>query len=949
MPSRQSHGGPPAKQPKSQASNKKRSINAFAIAAQQNPETIKIRQHRLGDIEGDNRPAKRVRTEGNVEGEDAVLSAKKRKNNAVKGRFDELDIDAGSDSEGNEWRMGHVDSEDDSDLDSDEAFGDSDEERFEGFAFSGSSKQGKVKKNGKGATSRGITLSEGDGDSEMESESEDDSLGGEAIDLAVMLDATKDDNEEDTKVSGERGSKGGEESEVEDSDVETKDSDDNSSVSSMEENDEDDPEKITALQNLIASLPQADVSKAPLRQRSDGASEYNTPSDFGITSKAKLTLEDLGLPSIRDPFVKKSLKLLASESEGDSKGKGISGKLQVPLAKRQQDRLDRSAAYEKSKETLDRWTDTVKHNRRAEHLIFPLPDADAASAKANIRLQPTTNSKPFNELEATIQTILEESGLAAANGKDGEDKMMEFEELETNKMSLEEVKTRRAQLRMARDLLFREEARAKRIKKIKSKSYRKVHRKQREKENQRNRQALLEAGVEPSEDEQELQDRRRAEERMGAKHRDSRWAKATKQAGRAAWDEDARAGITEMARRDEELRKRVEGRASRKDDAEEFESPGNDSEDESIEDEDAEQARLLRKLEDVGRSNVFSDSGPGSKLSNMKFMLKAEASRKKENDATVEQIRKDLAGESSSDDAENGFAEVGRRTFGPGSNEIKGKDTSQGQKPKDFEEPEDSGDEDAVETHTTSQSQDTTPRTAPKKGHQRSISRHKTAQTAKSDPLAKETGAGAWSRTASQKDLSESRRRKQKLNSTTDVEELDISNATVIAKQIRPKKKLNDKHTTLQVDDSDDDDGDGNGTLRLPYAIRDQELIKRAFAGADVVGEFEADKRQTIIDEDEKIMDNTLPGWGSWVGDGVSKKDKRQNKGRFLTKSEGIKEQDRKDAKLDRVIINEKRIKKVSLNNTPRCITSSDLYRMANTLHPISLTPLKLDSSTKDL
>src|SRR6202044_2119093 len=174
------------------------------------------------------------------------------------------------------------------------------------------------------------------------------------------------------------------------------------------------------LQNLIASLPQADVSTAPLRQRNDSASEYNTPSDFGITSKAKLTLEDLGLPSIRDPFVKKSLKLLASESKGNSKGNGIPRKLEVPLAKRQQDRLDRSAAYEKSRETLDRWTDTVKHNRRAEHLIFPLPNADAASAFANVRLHPTTNSKPFNELEATIQTILEESGLAAANGKDGE-------------------------------------------------------------------------------------------------------------------------------------------------------------------------------------------------------------------------------------------------------------------------------------------------------------------------------------------------------------------------------------------------------------------------------------------------------------------------------------------------------------------------------------------------
>ena len=75
-----------------------------------------------------------------------------------------------------------------------------------------------------------------------------------------------------------------------------------------------------------------------------------------------------------------------------------------------------------------------------------------------------------------------------------------------------------------------------------------------------------------------------------------------------------------------------------------------------------------------------------------------------------------------------------------------------------------------------------------------------------------------------------------------------------------------------------------------------------------------AEKRQTIEDEDEKIIDNTLPGWGSWTGDGLSKRERARNKGRFLTKAEGIKEQNRKDAKLDRVIINEKRVKKVSRN-----------------------------------
>jgi U3 small nucleolar RNA-associated protein 14 len=49
------------------------------------------------------------------------------------------------------------------------------------------------------------------------------------------------------------------------------------------------------------------------------------------------------------------------------------------------------------------------------------------------------------------------------------------------------------------------------------------------------------------------------------------------------------------------------------------------------------------------------------------------------------------------------------------------------------------------------------------------------------------------------------------------------------------------------------------------------------------------------------------------VGEGVSKKENAKNKGRFLTKVDGIKADKRKDAKLDKVIINEKRVKKVRL------------------------------------
>ena len=79
------------------------------------------------------------------------------------------------------------------------------------------------------------------------------------------------------------------------------------------------------------------------------------------------------------------------------------------------------------------------------------------------------------------------------------------------------------------------------------------------------------------------------------------------------------------------------------DDAEDsFSDPDSDVSDE---DSGAEQARLLRKLNRISNAGAEDDSTPGSKLANMKFMLKADAARKKENDAMVEEMRRELAGE----------------------------------------------------------------------------------------------------------------------------------------------------------------------------------------------------------------------------------------------------------------------------------------------------------------
>ncbi len=110
--------------------------------------------------------------------------------------------------------------------------------------------------------------------------------------------------------------------------------------------------------------------------------------------------------------------------------------------------------------------------------------------------------------------------------------------------------------------------------------------------------------------------------------------------------------------------------------------------------------------------------------------------------------------------------------------------------------------------------------------------------------------------------------------------------------------------------DNPNSESDSDNAATLPFVLRNQDLVRKAFAGDEVVADFEREKRATVQDEGEKIIDNTLPGWGSWTGPGIGKKAEQRNRGKVLTKIPGIAAEKRQDAKLERVIINEKRVKK---------------------------------------
>lgn len=159
MPGRQSHGRSLTAQPKpktgghnkkSKARSQKNALNAFGIAQDHFPERQK-RTPRARVLEPEVDRRKHARDgdeddddEGDEDNDEGMPERKKVKR--PNRRAADGDAEFGSDSEGNEWQLGGMAEDDeDSEIESDEAFGESDGDKFDGYAFRGS-KSSKGKK-----------------------------------------------------------------------------------------------------------------------------------------------------------------------------------------------------------------------------------------------------------------------------------------------------------------------------------------------------------------------------------------------------------------------------------------------------------------------------------------------------------------------------------------------------------------------------------------------------------------------------------------------------------------------------------------------------------------------------------------------------------------------------------------------------------------------------------
>lgn len=660
------------------------------------------------------------------------------------------------------------------------------------------------------------------------------------------------------------------------SDKETSESDSEFSSSDSEE-DDDDGEQLeeenpfeglsdeeddgTELKSVV-SLLNKDKDKKQVKKLENVTvgeeNEFAVPTNI---SGDKLDISAM-LAAVDDPNISKKVNLL--------NGDGKQGALSVPLPQRIQQRLERKAAYEISKDEVNKWQDAVQQLRRAEHISFPLnPEVQHNESNVFIKEQP----KALTEVESKVAEVLERSDLAAPL------KESTFEEIETAKMSPAEMKKRTAELRLMRELMFREERKAKRIKKIKSKAYHRI----KKKKLLRNKE-LIESDESDTE-----HDIARAKERMSLKHKtQGKWAKDMIKHGMTK-DKETREEMEEMLRQGERLKEKILGRDGKEDsEGEDFDAIEKD-----YNSEDSEEERSKR--EKIGKTGVL----------NMAFMRNAEAREREANKEQLENLRSMQDGENTDlfGDDEIAKANVainqGRRIYTPGTEESR--DELVKINAKIAEEVQIDQSKSLVNRLRDGKKQTGT----------KSKSNSKKANSSNEDAT---DSSNPW--------LNDSDDENQTKKSTkVHVVDQDSSKSSKAAHKIKKEmikqskkksKSSKDDDVLLDLEDSNtlnivDAYGGSDNEESVRTMFKQQDVIAEAFAGDDVVSQFEEEKRRVAIDEDDKEEDVTLPGWGDWAGAGAEKKKKRK----FVKKIKGVVEKDkRRDKNLQNVIINEKVNKK---------------------------------------
>ena len=674
-----------------------------------------------------------------------------------------------------------------------------------------------------------------------------------------------------------------------------------------------------------------------MMEQAEWLSEVITNTELGVSTTAKedtnetsasrsgnakkLSIDDLFADIGNDTGFAGLKKAARTLRDGVSAVKGgAKSAVRAPLAPRIQDRLDRAVAYKATKQQVSKWEPKVKELREASHVSFPLPNQHRPNQASASRISATQLALKLQrqadglveEKEAPMQINLADMDMLEADG------------LGESDMTLEDLKKKQADIRMMREQMFRQDLKAKRIAKIKSKTYRRIHKRERE------RQAEKTGATVDVDEQDEIMrlEAQRAEERMSLRHKNTgKWAKQALRFGR---DQDTRQALADQLQKHEELKRKIE-QVKREDADDNSEDDAffdgmdgeydeyNENADEPSVKKSASKA-LLAKIDLLAQDQLEQAAAqdsklPGKGIFNMKFMVEAEERKRQENlrqlDALKEEIEEEdaMAYDDDSDNErrepkeENAFVNVdgnsGRMVFNVQKQPTR---KTKGKVVEEDEHEEEEEKEMAIFPGIPSET---------------------------SGPLLKgfdevglvTLGASKPAAPAAPAVKEKKEQKPEEVKATTGgISEISVEN-------------LQEKGAT--------EGSATEETSEVQPFLSQREIIQRAFADADILAKTFADEKMQAQDEDyyaefgkAKSKDD-MPGWGSWDGPGIQNK-RRLERIAAKKKADEKKRMEvakkRKDAKLGNVIISEKKIKKTAkyaLMNVPHPYKSMGDYREA--------------------
>ncbi|WFC97508.1 hypothetical protein MYAM1_000222 [Malassezia yamatoensis] len=652
----------------------------------------------------------------------------------------------------------------------------------------------------------------------------------------------------------------------------------------------------------------------PMKRNRTERNEAVREGTDATSGSAKLRLEDLMSSLGQDTRVSSEVRALTKNRKSTDSAQPVASKrgggtLRAPLPGIQQDRLDRQAAYKLSKDEVQGWAPTIKRLREAEHLSFPLQKPQQPPPPSNAGL--AASFAPTTDMEKDVAALLDEGGLT-------EKQIAEQEGLAMKDMSKEEVVARQAELRRMRELMFRMEQKARRANKIKSKSYRRVHRRERERLQAQlaNAQNLDQEHPEDSASDEDGAQRAaeaRARERATLRHRNTgKWAKSRLGRHDDA-SRDARLAIEEQLQQGDALRRKVHAQTSDLDDSDEDSDSdsGHDAFDELEDFAERERAR-----DQATEAQLESSGKPGKHVFGMKFMKDARDRQNKATQASIDEMRQALQDDSDGSEASaERIGRHGRALYGSGP--IGTDQWNEAQVPN------------KQSLSTASQTSPSIPlnNANPWLGSEASnaVSREKNSVLLSENSNAATRSAHRQSRHASR---------------TSESRDAAADDAALAVDADAHMEQIHAGHEHQSGSDSDDElapvttkhtrgrRGRGQRNAGL-VPIQQRELVSEAFAGDDVMLDFQSEKQRAIRSDAPREESTELPGWGSWGGKGARRHPKNSKHVRSVP---GLAADQRKDRAMDNVIINERLDKKAArykAKDLPYPYTSAAQYEAA--------------------